>query len=310
MDGPGFDPEVAAVRRFNRFYTQKIGVLQESLLDTPFSLTEARVLYELAHRQAPTASVLARDLTLDPGYLSRILRDFARQGFVEKRPSASDGRQQELRLTEAGRAAFAPLDRATQSQIGTLLATLPAGDRRRLLAAMGEIETLLGARPDDAAARFTLRPHGPGDLGWVVERHGALYAREYGWTADFEALVAEIAARFIRNFDPARERCWIAERGGERVGSVMVVAKSKTVAKLRLLIVEPRARGLGIGARLVAECIDFARAAGYRRLVLWTNANLHAARRLYEAAGFLRIAAEPHHSFGHDLVGETWELKL
>jgi DNA-binding MarR family transcriptional regulator/N-acetylglutamate synthase-like GNAT family acetyltransferase len=300
---------VAAVRRFNRFYTRRIGALQEGFLKTPFSLAESRVLYELAHREAATASALARDLDLDPGYLSRILKGFETRGLIKRAASAEDARQSLLALTQLGRAAFAPLDRRSQDEIGAMLATLPAPAQKRLVADMAEIETLLGERPASAAP-YILRPHRPGDMGWIVHRHGALYAEEYGWDESFEALVAEIVAGFLRAFDARRERCWIAEREGEILGSVMVVRQSDEVAKLRLLLVEPKARGLGLGRRLVEECIRFARLCGYKRMTLWTNDVLHAARRIYEQAGFRLGAEEPHHSFGKDLVGQTWERDL
>lgn len=304
-----FDQSVEAVRRFNRFYTKQIGVLQDGLLSSPFSLTEARVLYELAHRDKPTASEFGKELGLDAGYLSRILRGFEKRGLVEKGPSETDGRQSLLWLTEQGREAFAPLDARSRDEIGAMLDNLSAAQQGRLTEAMRTIEALLGARPDSKAP-YLLRPHQPGDMGWVVSRHGVLYAREYGWDERFEALVAEIAAAFIRTFDPKRERCWIAEKDGENVGSVFLVAQSETVAKLRLLLVEPEARGLGIGARLVDECVRFARQAGYRKITLWTNDVLHAARHIYQRAGFQLVHEEPHHSFGHDLNGQTWELTL
>ena len=299
---------VAAVRRFNRFYTRQIGLLQETLLRSPFSLTEARVLYELG-RHAPThATALGRELGLDAGYLSRILRGFERRGLLERTPSKTDGRQHVLALTGQGRNAFARLDGASRREIGTLLALLPTARQQRLVAAMHVIEQLLGGPPQPArSAAYRVRPHRPGDMGWVVHRHGVLYAREYGWDARFEALVAEIVARFIKRYDPKRERCWIAEREGEIVGSVFLVRRSDRVAQLRLLLVEPHARGLGIGARLVRECIGFARRAGYRKIMLWTNDVLHAARHIYEKAGFHLVREERHHSFGHDLVGQTWE---
>ncbi len=306
----GFDGRVAALRRFNRFYTQRIGVLREGLHDSPFSLTEARVLYELAHRDGPTASALSRDLALDPGYLSRILRGFRRQGLIERRPSPTDARQSHLWLTAKGRAAFAPLDARSREDNAALLSHLSEPQQQRLIEAVGTIETLLGAARRDGAPSYLLRPHQPGDIGWIIQRHGALYAQEYGWDASFEALVAEIAAAFLRGHDPAKERCWIAEKDGVNAGCVMLVRKSRTVAQLRLLLVEPQARGLGIGRRLVGECIRFARGAGYRRVVLWTNSVLHAARRLYQEAGFRLVEEAPHHSFGHDLVGQTWELRL
>ena len=303
------DERTQAVRRFTRFYTGRLGVLQEGLLDSAFSLTEARVLYELANRSRPTATVLGRDLGLDPGYLSRILKRFEAAGLLERARSNQDARQSHLALTEAGRAAFVPLDRASREQVGRLLSGLSDADQRRLVEAMGTIEALLG-EAGEPKAPYTLRPHRPGDMGWIVHRHGALYAQEYGWDDTFEALVAEIAATFIKDFDPKRERCWIAEKDGEIVGSVLLVRQSDEVAKLRLLYVEPKARGLNIGRRFVEECIRFARSAGYRRITLWTNDVLHAARKIYADAGFTLVAAEPHRSFGQDLVGENWELDL
>ncbi|MGH6898104.1 MAG: bifunctional helix-turn-helix transcriptional regulator/GNAT family N-acetyltransferase [Geminicoccaceae bacterium] len=300
---------VEAVRRFNRFYTRQIGVLQEGLLKSPFSLAEARVLYELAHREQPTAAELGKELGLDAGYLSRILRGFERGGLIDRRPSTVDGRQNLLALTAEGRAAFGLLEQATQAQIGAMLGALPEGARRRLLEAMGTIESLLGAGHAPKLP-YLLRPQQPGDLGWIVHRHGILYAEEYGFDVQFEALVAEIVAQFVRHHDPRRERCWIAERDGAPVGSVLLVRQSDEVAKLRLLLVEPEARGLGIGARLVQECERFARRAGYRTITLWTNSVLHAARHVYEKAGYRLVHQEAHHSFGHELIGETWELAL
>jgi DNA-binding MarR family transcriptional regulator/GNAT superfamily N-acetyltransferase len=304
-----FEERIAAIRRFNRFYTQRIGVLREGLHESPFSLAEARVLYELAHRPPVTASALAKDLALDPGYLSRILRRFAAQGLIERSRSEADGRQSFIALTDSGTAAFAPLDHASREEIGTLLAPLAEPEQRRLVEAARSIEALLGERAPQAEP-YLLRPHRPGDMGWVVHRHGVLYAEEYGWDERFEALVAEVAAAFIKNFDARRERCWIAEKDHAVVGSVFLVRKSDEIAKLRLLFVEPDARGLGIGRRLVEECIRFARGAGYRRITLWTNSCLLAARSIYERAGFALVASEPHRSFGHDLVGETWERDL
>jgi DNA-binding MarR family transcriptional regulator/ribosomal protein S18 acetylase RimI-like enzyme len=308
------DRRVAAVRRFNRFYTRKIGVLGEGLLDSPYTLTQARILYELVHRDRPTASALVRDLGLDPGYLSRILRGFERQGLLARAASLEDARQRHLILTSQGRKAFAGLERITRQQIAALLQPLKEPQQSRIETAMRQIETLLGEGVESDAsstpAGYLLRPHRPGDMGWVVHRHAALYAAEYGWDESFEALVAEIVAGFIRNFDPAREHCWIAEREGEILGSIFLVQDGPTVAKLRMLLVEPAARGLGLGQRLVDECLGFARTKGYRRVRLWTNSNLTAARRLYEKAGFQLIESEPHRSFGHDLVGETWELTL
>jgi len=303
------DQRIAQVRRFNRFYTKKIGLLHEGYLASPFSLTEGRVLYELAHRDAVTASELGRELGLDPGYLSRILRGFEKRGLIERARSKSDGRRSLLALTRRGQDAFAPLHTRSRDEIGSMLEALPAGEQDRLVEAMHTIETLLGARPE-AKAPYMLRPHQHGDMGWVVHRHGVLYAQEYGFDAEFEALVAEIVSKFIRHWDPKRERCWIAEKDAEIVGSVFLVKQSATVAKLRLLLVEPRARGLGIGARLVGECVRFARQVGYRKITLWTNSVLVAARRIYDAAGFRLVHEERHRSFGQDLVSETWELGL
>jgi len=300
---------INAVRQFNRFYTQKIGVLHEGLLSSLFSLTEVRVLYELAHRERPVASELGKDLGLNPGYLSRILSNFKTKGFIESKPSEQDGRQSILSLTDEGRAAFAPLDERARDEIGALLGTIKESDQVSLVKAMESIREILSFGPKNKAA-YLLRPHQPGDMGWVVHLHGMLYAQEYGWDETFEALVAGIVAKFIQNFDPKRERCWIAEIEGEIVGSVFLVKESETVSKLRLLIVHPKARGLGIGRRMVSECLRFAKQAGYRKTMLWTNNVLHAARHLYETMGFKLVLEEPHHSFGHDLVGETWELEL
>ena len=303
------DRLVDAMRGFNRFYTKQIGVLHEGLLGSEFSLTEVRVLYELAHRKTPTATALAKELNLDPGYLSRILRRFETRRLVGKRASTTDGRQTLLSLTPRGRKVFAPLNARSHREVAAMLGPLSAAEQGQLLSAMGTIERLLGDRPAPRVP-YLLRSPRPGDMGWIIHRHGALYAQEYGWDERFEALVAEIAARFIQNLDPKRERCWIAERDGNTVGSVFLVTKSKTVAQLRLLLVEPMARGLGIGNRLVRKCVRFARRAGYRKIVLWTNSVLHAARHIYEETGFRLIHQESHRSFGHDLIGETWELTL
>ena len=303
------DERIAAVRRFNRFYTRQIGLLGAGYLHSPFSLSQVRVLYELAHRERPTAAELSRDLGLDPGYLSRILRGFRKTGLSESERSQADGRQSHLSLTEKGQAAFAPLNARSHHDIGAMLGAMAAGEQDRLVDAMRTIEGLLGAQPEQKGP-YLLRPHQAGDMGWIVHRHGVLYAQEYGWNEEFEALVASIVAKFIRTFDPKRERCWIAEKDGEIVGSVFVVQRSKTVAQLRLLLVEPKARGLGIGSRLVEECIRFARDTGYRKLMLWTNDVLDGARRIYERAGFQLVKEEAHHSFGHDLIGQNWELKL
>jgi DNA-binding MarR family transcriptional regulator/N-acetylglutamate synthase-like GNAT family acetyltransferase len=304
----GSPPPVDAVRSFNRFYTRRIGVLNEKLLGSGLTLPEVRLLYELAQRDRPTASELGRELRLDPGYLSRLVDRLRRRNLIERKPSPTDHRQALLRLTRKGQETFASLNRRSHDEISAMLAPLPPADQRRLVEAMSRIERLLGAPVD--AGPYLLRPHQPGDIGWVVQRHGAIYAEDYAWDSDFEALVAEIAARFLRNFDPKRERCWIAERDGENVGCVFLVKKSETVAQLRLLLVEPSARGLGIGRRLVAECVRFARQAGYRKLTLWTNKGLEAARHLYEDAGFRLVNEERHHSFGHDLVAQTWTLAL
>jgi DNA-binding MarR family transcriptional regulator/N-acetylglutamate synthase-like GNAT family acetyltransferase len=307
---PELDQGVEAVRRFNRFYTRRIGALRPRVYGSRFSLAEVRVLYELAHAEgAPTASDLQRALDLDAGYLSRILRAFDAQGYVRKTRSETDGRNFHLALTAAGRKAFAPLERASREHVSELLAPVGADARRRMVESMATIETVLASEPRPATP-YVLRPHRPGDIGWVVSRHGALYAQEYGWDETFEALVAQIAARFIVHFDARRERCWIAERDGQNVGAVFVVRKSARVAQLRLLIVEPSARGSGIGRRLVAECIAFARNAGYRTMMLWTNGGLDAARHLYEQAGFRLLHEERHRSFGKDLVGQTFELTL
>ncbi|PYM55849.1 MAG: MarR family transcriptional regulator [Candidatus Rokuibacteriota bacterium] len=304
-----FDQRVAAVRRFNRFYTRQIGLLQESYLKSQFSLSQVRVLYELAHRERPTATELGRELGLDPGYLSRILRLFERRGLLKRTPSKADGRQSHLFLTARGQAAFAPLNTRSREEIGSMLRALRARDQIRLVDSMHAIEGVLGAQPEKKVP-YLLRPHRPGDMGWVVSRHGALYAQEYGWDETFEALVAGIVKKFIEHYDPRKERCWIAEKDGEPVGSVFVVKQSATVAKLRLMLVEPKARGLGIGARLVDECVRFAGQTGYGKITLWTNSVLRAARRIYKEAGFRLIRQERHRSFGHDLVGETWDLKL
>lgn len=308
MPATAFDDRVALLRRFNRFYTQKIGVLDAGLLHSPFTLAEARVAYELAHRERPTAADIARDLLLDPGYLSRILRGFRRQRLIERAAAASDGRRRHLLLTTRGFEAFALLDRRSREEIGALLRPLTATAQTALVGAMRTIERLLA--PPLAADDCRLRLHRPGDLGWIVSRHGALYGEEYGWDQRFEGMVAEIAAGFLGNFDARCERCWIAERDGEPVGSIALARESESIGRLRLLLVEPQARGLGIGRRLVAECLRFARRAGYREIVLSTFSVLVAARHLYEAAGFARVAEEPQHRFGHDLIEEVWESDL
>lgn len=299
---------VTAIRGFNRFYTRRIGVLQQGLLDSEFSLAEARVLYELAHREQLTASELVRELGLDAGYLSRILRTFQQRGLLSRKPAPQDARQSLLTLTPKGRKAQAVLEERSDRQVGAMLEPLGEGARSRLVQAMRAIEDLLGG--GGARRPYLLRTHQPGDLGWIVQRNAALYAQEYGWDGSYEALVAEIVAGFIREFDASCERCWIAERDGERLGSVMLVRRSADEAQLRLLLVEPAARGQGVGRRLVEECVRHARACGYRSLMLWTNDVLAAARRIYQACGFELVSEEKHHSFGKDLVGQVWRLQL
>ena len=309
--GAGVESRIAAVRRFNRFYTRKIGVLQESLLSSAFSLTEVRVLYELAHdRQsaASGASALAAALGIDEGYLSRILRTFERRGLIRRKRWPQDGRRSSLELNDRGRRALEKLEARSRAEVESMLRGLDAAEQQRLVDSMVDVERLLAGR--EPPASLLLRPPEPGDIGWVVHRHGALYAQEYGYDARFEALVAEIAGAFVRNFDSRCERCWIAERDGRIAGSVFLVRKSAKIAKLRLLLVEPWARGCGLGTRLVDECVRFARRAGYRKMVLWTQSELLAARKIYERSGFRLVESSSHHSFGHDLVAETWELDL
>ncbi len=300
---------VDAVRRFNRFYTRRIGVLDEHLLKSPFSLAEARLLYELAHRDGPSAAELAHDLGLDSGYLSRTLRNFEKAGLIARVADADDGRRSRIALTAAGRAAQAPLEEQSNEAIAAMLAPLGPHDRTRLVTALARVEGLLSDAPQDKPA-LVLRRQQPGDIGWIIHRQGRLYAEEYGWDETYEALVAEILAAFVKNFDPRRERAWIAEMDGEIVGSVFLVRQDDAVAKLRLLYVEPAARGLGLGRRLVDEVVAFARGKGYRTLTLWTNDILASARRIYEAAGFRLVSQGRHRSFGKDLVGQTWELTL
>ncbi|RUX07438.1 GNAT family N-acetyltransferase [Mesorhizobium sp. M00.F.Ca.ET.151.01.1.1] len=307
-DHPGKE-RIDAVRAFNRFYTRQIGVLDEGWLKSTFSLTEARVLYELAHRDGLVASDLVRDLGLDPGYVSRLLKKFEERGLVEREATEADARRASIALTPAGREAFAPLNQDSHDQVRALLDRLAPVDQDRLVKAMRIVQDLLGDRPEPRVP-YILRPLEVGDIGWVTRRQGMLYAQDYGWDETYEALVAEILGEFVKKFDPKWERGWIAEREGEVVGSVFVVRKSDQVAKLRLLYVEPSARGLGIGKRLVEECIGFARARGYKTLTLWTNDILTAARHIYQAAGFKLTEEEPHHSFGKDLVGQNWDLEL
>jgi DNA-binding MarR family transcriptional regulator/GNAT superfamily N-acetyltransferase len=310
LPAPAWPDAVPAIRRFNRFYTRQIGVLEEHLLSSPFSLTEVRVLYELAHHPEVTAAELAADLGLDRGYLSRILENFENQAWIKVTPSPQDRRKQFLSLTPKGRKSFAPLEHRASDEVAAMLSRISPAHQKSLLAAMEEIEHVLAPGPTDAPT-YVLRQHRPGDMGWVVQRHGELYWHEHHYDERFEALVAEIVAHFIQNLDAQRERCWIAENNGQKVGSVFLVKKSRSVAKLRLLLVEPAARGLGIGRRLVAECIRFAQEAGYKKIMLWTQSELAAARGLYKAAGFERVAAESHNSWSRShLVAETWELRL
>jgi DNA-binding MarR family transcriptional regulator/GNAT superfamily N-acetyltransferase len=312
------DDHVDTIRRFNRFYTRQIGVLREGLLESPFTLTQVRVLYEIAQHEGPTATDVGRELQLDAGYLSRLLRDFETKKLVERKSSDADGRQSHLSLTKSGRQTIALLQERSRDEVRDMLAPLSDQDQRRLVAAMNTIERLLGARlgnPANVAATakvpYILRPPQPGDMGWVIQRHGVLYAQEYHWDETFEALVATIAGEFIQKLNPKRERCWIAEKDGENVGSVFVVQGDEpTTAKLRLLLVEPSARGLGIGGRLIDECLRFARRVGYARMTLWTQANLLAARHLYQRAGFQLTKSWENHAFGHDLISENWDLNL
>ncbi len=302
--------QVERMRRFNRFYTHKIGLLEGSKLYEPFSLAETRVLYELSYRDRVTASDLVRDLGIDAGYLSRMLRGFEKQGLISRKAAKQDARQSVLSLTAAGRKAFAPQEDVSRRVLSPLLERLAPQDRARLVGAMDTLTELLS---EDAPVRpgFRLRPHRPGDIGWMIQKHGELYTQEYGWDSSFEALAAEVGMQFLREFDPARENAWIAElETGERVGCVFLIRKSATVAKLRVLIVDPKARGLGVGKALVQACIDFAREKNYRKITLWTNSILLAARGIYEKTGFKLVSSEPHDSFGQTLIGETWELKL
>jgi DNA-binding MarR family transcriptional regulator/GNAT superfamily N-acetyltransferase len=300
---------VKAVRSFNRFYTQRIGVLAP-YLGSDFSLTEVRVLYELAHRDQPTATELGRELALDAGYLSRILRRFESRGWMERTVSPADARQSLLRLTEAGYQVFAPLQQRSRDEAAALLAPLAAPAQHALTGALATVQRLLDPAAKRATSAVVLRDPQAGDMGWVVQQHGEIYAREYGWNSDFEALVADIVAGYLRKHQPAWERCWIAELDGQRVGSVFVVRKSPTVAQLRLLILTPQARGQGLGALLTDECIAFARSKGYRKMVLWTNSCLGSARDIYARRGFRLVKSEPYTGFGQELVGETWELRL
>jgi DNA-binding MarR family transcriptional regulator/predicted N-acetyltransferase YhbS len=298
--------QVDAVRRFNRFYTRRIGALRGGLLGSPFPLPEARLVYELGRRGPCTATEIGRELELDAGYLSRLVQALKRRGVVQAKRSEEDARASRLSLTAKGRRAFARLDSRARDEVAAMLGALPEPEQERLVGAMQAVQGIL----EGSKSEIVLREHRPGDMGWVVQAHGELYAREYGWDERFEALVAGIVEKFVTRFKPGRERCWIAELGGERVGSVFVVERSRSVAKLRLLILEPRARGRGLGKALVRECVEFARARGYRRLVLWTQSNLAAARAIYRSCGFTLKKCEPHAEFGVQLTGEYWELML
>lgn len=293
------------VRRFNRFYTRQIGVLHEHLLDSAFSLTEVRILYELAHREQLTSADLCRELGLNAGYLSRVIAGFEKQGLIAKTRSPTDARAAQLQLTEQGKRTLAPLVDASRREVAAMLERLPPTAQQELVDAMGQIQGLLGEASPSSSLSYILRNPQPGDMGWIIHRQAVLYAQEYGWNNEYEALVAEILAKFVREFDPARERCWIAEKDGKVIGSVFIVRQDDTTAKLRLLYVDPCARGLGIGSRLVDECLRFSRQVGYTNMVLWTNSILTGARRIYDRAGFELVEEEAHHSFGKDLVGQV-----
>lgn len=297
-----------AIREFNRFYTRQIGLLDQGFLGSPYTLTEVRVLYELAHRDNPTATEIARELSLDAGYLSRLLKKLEKQGHLDRGRDAEDARQRPLRLTRTGRQVFESLDRESGKQISAMIAALGPGQVSELVGSMRTVHRLL--QTDTSASAYSVRPLRIGDIGWIIHRQGLLYAQEYGWDLTYEGLVAEILGSFVKQFDPASENAWVAERDGAIVGSVFLVRESATIAKLRLLYVEPSARGLGIGRHLVDACVTFAREKGYRTLRLWTNDVLVSARRIYQAAGFRLVKEERHHSFGKDLVGQTWELIL
>jgi DNA-binding MarR family transcriptional regulator/N-acetylglutamate synthase-like GNAT family acetyltransferase len=307
---PVFEQRVGAVRRFSRFYTRRIGLLQDGLLETPFSLTQARVLYELAHKRDCTATDIVGALGLDHGYLSRILRNFEERGLISRKRAKEDGRQMVLALTAKGQFAFGALDKRSQNDMGAMLRGLSEAEQQRVVTAMDTIENLIEREPQAASRSYTLRPHRAGDMGWVVAKHGELYAKEYGWDSTIEAITADIVSAFLKNYDPKRERCWIAEMDGEPVGSVFLVRDSDEVARIRLLIVDPKARGLGIGRDLAERSIAFAREAGYRKITLWTHAVLTAARAIYERSGFQLTRQWVHEDFGKPLESETWELDL
>lgn len=302
------EQRVQAVRQFSRFYTRQLGVLNEKLLGSKYSLTEVRVLFELAQRESCRAKDIGQDLGLDAGYLSRIVNRFVRTRLVTRERSEVDARNMLLRLTTKGRAVFTSLDRQSSQQVAEMLTALPEAKQKKLVNALHQAEEAFAA--EKTAELVVLRPHRPGDIGWVIHRHGALYAEEYGWDESFEALVAEVAAQFIKNFDPTRERCWIAELDGEAVGSIFLVKYTEEIAKLRLLLVEPLARGFGVGRKLIRECIDFARQSGYKKVTLWTQSCLLAARNLYREAGFKLVKEDSQSAFGADLVSEIWELEL
>jgi DNA-binding MarR family transcriptional regulator/GNAT superfamily N-acetyltransferase len=303
-----FAAEIADVRRFNRFYTRTAGFLNETLTQSPFTLVEARILFERAHGPSPFATDIGRELGLDPAYLARILKRFTASGLLLARPDEGDRRRRHLSLTAKGRDVMADLWAKADADIGRMLSPLGRADRRRLTAAMAGIERMLG--PKGQGSGIAIRPHRVGDMGWIVHRQATLYAEEYGWDIGYEGLIAGICSDFVLNFKPGKEYCWVAERDGAIVGSVFLVRKDDETAKLRLLYVEPSVRGLGIGRRLVDECIATARASGYRKLVLWTNDVLTAARKIYQKAGFMLVEEERHHSFGKDLIGQNWELEL
>jgi len=307
------DKRIAAVRRFNRYYTRQIGVLRKTFLDSPYSLGEARVLYEIASRRTPTASDIARSLDLDRGYLSRVLRNFEKRGLIRRQTSSKDARQSHLALTARGQKSFIPLDARSQRDTAAMLGKLAPADQARLIAAMATIETLLEGQVQGEPAKertYTLRPPRPGDFGWIVKRNAELYAQDYGWLEPFEGVCAQIVADFVNKYDESRERGWIAEMDGKNVGAVMLADDGDGVARLRLLFVEPRARGLGIGARLTDEAVRFARRAGYRRITLWTHSVLTAARHIYQSAGFKLMRSEEHQSWGQPVVSEHWDLEL
>jgi DNA-binding MarR family transcriptional regulator/GNAT superfamily N-acetyltransferase len=308
MREPKVDAQVGAIRAFNRFYTRKIGVV-DGMASRPFALAEARVLYELAHRKQPTATDIRKELGLDAGYISRILREFERRKLIRREQSQTDERQKFLSLTVKGQRAFTPLDERSDRDVAAMLEGLSPAERKQLVDAVQAVRRLLGDKVQTSTS-YLLRQHQPGDLGWIVSRQAILYAEEYGWDGTYEALASEIVAQFIKNYDAKCERCWIAEKDGNRVGGVFVAKASDDIAQLRLLHVEAEARGLGIGKRLVEECIRFARQAGYQKVTLWTQSILHAARHIYRQAGFEVVREQQHHTFGKDLTAETWELDL